>query len=326
MNLNKNTSFVLLRLLSGDNKSAQISEHLSLEPRTTQRSLLRLCEMGLLTKKGPTNNPQYEPNYDAVLGQIVPRKLLEREALQGTTTNSRLIDWLGEQSDQKLNELFALPTGTSRPSKMTAKELEHLTIKLSWKSSALEGNTYTLIDTQLLLTEGIRPAGKTDFETQMILNHKDTIRYITDNPEAFLGTIQFAALEQLHRTIGFNIGLAPGVRKRIVKITGSNYTPLAKPYQIKESADAVLNIISRLRSPQARALAALSLVPYLQIFEDGNKRTGRMLANALLISAQARGFSLRGVEAKDLALAYLSFYEFNSLKALSSILTKELSS
>jgi Fic family protein len=79
-------------------------------------------------------------------------------------------------------------------------------------------------------------------------------------------------------------------------------------------------------NPYIKSLLALALIPYLQIFEDGNKRTGRMLANAILISTIARGFSLRKVSAKELATAYLAFYELNSLLGLHKILNAELSS
>ena len=208
---------------------------------------------------------------------------------------------------------------------MTPKELEYLTIELSWKSSSLEGNTYTLLDTQLLLTEGIKAKNRTEFETQMILNHKDAISFIAENSELFRSSIDFRTVEELHRIIGRNLGIESGIRKKIVRISASNYEPLSDPQQLREAADTVLSVISRATNPFVRGLLALTLIPYLQIFEDGNKRTGRMLANALLITSIGKGFSLRKTEARELALAYLSFYEFNSVKKLSKILDNELS-
>jgi Fic family protein len=159
----------------------------------------------------------------------------------------------------------------------------------------------------------------------MILNHKNAIGFIVENPDLFSNTITFATVEELHKIIGKNLGIAKGVRKRLVQISASNYTPLANPQQLRENADRILNIISGVVDPFLRSLLALSLVPYLQIFEDGNKRTGRMLANAVHISSVGKGFSLRKVTARELALAYLSFYEFNSMKPLSNILAAELS-
>jgi len=92
-----------------------------------------------------------------------------------------------------------------------------------------------------------------------------------------------------------------------------------------KNASYILEVINRAPDTFHKSLFALGLVPYLQIFEDGNKRTGRMLANAILISIVGRGFSLRKVSARELALAYLAFYEFNSLQPLSRILHAELS-
>ena len=207
---------------------------------------------------------------------------------------------------------------------MTAREMEHLTVELAWKSSALEGNTYSLLDTELLLVSGIRAKNKTSFETQMILNHKEAISFITDNPELFTGEIRFATVEEVHRRITYNLGIDAGVRRRVVKISASNYQPPSSPHKIRESADSVLSVINRQTNPIAKALLAFSLMPYLQTFEDGNKRIGRLLANAILVHSIGRGVSLRGTDAKRLALAHLSFYEFNSLAGLAEILRDEL--
>jgi len=207
---------------------------------------------------------------------------------------------------------------------MTPKELEHLTIELSWKSSALEGNTYTLLDTQLLIMEGIKAKNRTEFETQMILNHKNAIAFIVENKELFNRNIKFSTIEELHRIISSNLGIENGIRKRLVRITASNYEPLSNPHQLREKADDILEIINKSENPFMKSLLALSLLPYLQAFEDGNKRTGRMLANAILISSVGKGFSLRKTDTRKLALAYLSFYEFNSINSLSKILQTEL--
>ncbi len=86
-----------------------------------------------------------------------------------------------------------------------------------------------------------------------------------------------------------------------------------------------MGFICNINGAVLRWFLALALIPYLQTFEDGNKRTGRMLANGILIHSISRGFSLRKLTARQLALAYLSFYEFSSLKALSDLLAAELS-
>ena len=201
---------------------------------------------------------------------------------------------------------------------------ERLTPKFETDDMLTRSEPDKYIRQPYLLTEGIKAKNRTEFETQMILNHKDAIVFIVENPELFASSITFRTVEELHRIIGRNLGIESGIRKKIVRISASNYEPLSGPRQLREAADTVLSVISRVTNPFARGLLALALIPYLQIFEDGNKRTGRMLANALLITSTGQGFSLRKTDARELALAYLAFYEFNSVKKLSKILDNEL--
>lgn len=332
MKINKNTSYVLLHVLNGNTVTAEISPQMpGVDIRSIQRALASLTEFGLVKKSG-TNSPSYAINYEALLHSEIADKLLEDENRPLSRFHHEFITWLGGLSEKEVGLLFENHSGTGRftltgsPAKMSAKELEYLTVELSWKSSSLEGNTYTLLDTQLLLLEGIKAKNKTDFETQMVINHKNAVTFIVENPELFKDAIAFRTVEELHRIIGYNLGIDAGIRKKLVKISASNYEPLPNPHQLKENLLTILGVISRPRSAFIRALLALALVPYLQAFEDGNKRTGRMLANAILISSVNKGFSLRKTDARKLALTYLSFYEFNSIKGLSKILKTELTS
>jgi Fic family protein len=327
MNLNKNTSYVLLHLLNGAMTATEVSIAMpEVDIRSIQRALLQLTELGIVTRSSRTN-PTYRIAYDVLLSQSIPAKLLELTERPDSHFNFDLLTWLqdtpNDQTQVVLGDMLDLPA-LEQPAKMSSKELEYLTIELSWKSSALEGNTYTLLDTQLLLLEGIKAKNRTEFETQMVLNHKDAVAFIVANQDLFSGDIQFSSIEELHRIIAHNLGIEQGIRKKLVKITASNYTPLAVLQQLREQTEAILNILNKTPNPYNRALLALALIPYLQIFEDGNKRTGRMLANAILIATIGQGFSLRKSDARQLALAYLAFYEFNALRGLAHILQVEL--
>ena len=324
MKLNKSTSFALIHILNGLTQSSQIAAQPNApDVRSVQRALQRLIELGLVTKEGSTNNPHYNSVYENVLRADVPAKLFDNDQRPDSQYRFQFIDWLSSLSGNDIDALFPYKIEVA-DSKMSSKDLEHLTVELSWKSSSLEGNTYTLLDTQLLITEGVRAKNRTEFETQMILNHKDAIAFIMTNLDLFNGSISFATLEELHKIIGKNLGIESGVRKKLVGITASNYKLLSGPQQLREQADMILTVISKASQPYCRALLALSLVPYLQTFEDGNKRTGRMLANALLLATVGRGFSLRKTDARSLAIAYLSFYEFSSLRSLDAILKSEM--
>lgn len=326
MKLNKSSSYVLIALLRGYITSAAIAKFLqTMEIRTIQRALERLVALSLVTQGGPSNDPSYTINYQVLLKFKLDEKIITDEHRPESIFNFPLLGWLTDLTAGEMDEHLGAPI--LEPTKsMTQRELEHLTVELSWKSSALEGNTYSLLDTQLLLTEGIRAKNRTEFETQMVLNHKNAIEFIVRNRDIFGGTITFAAVEELHKIIAYNLGIDTGVRRRIVKISASNYCPPETPHKIREAAETILAIINAQQNPFTKSLLALSLMPYLQPFEDGNKRTGRLLANAILISTIGQGFSLRKVEARDLALGYLAFYEFNSLQTLRAILSKELGS
>ena len=329
MNLNKNTSYSLIHILNGNDTAKRVSEQMKgVDVRSIQRALVRLTDLGILTRIG-TNHPRYLVNYDKLFDLTISSKLLEDENRPKSIFNHGLIDWLLKLPKNELEFLLNSSVDDTLVSKhsepMTAKELEYLTIELSWKSSSFEGNTYTLLDTQLLLIEGIKAKNRTEFETQMILNHKDAVSFIINNKELFSNDIKFRTIEELHRIIGNNLGIGNGIRKRLVKITASNYEPLSNPHHLRENADNILEIINSTSNPYIKALLALTLIPYLQAFEDGNKRTGRMLANAILISSINKGFSLRKTDARGLALAYLAFYEFNSVQDLSKILETEFS-
>lgn len=325
MKLNKSASYVLLHMLNGSTTAPILSKQLPIiDVRSIQRALVRLTELGLISRDGRTS-PSYSVNYKILLETSIDPKLLEDENRPTSLFRHDFLAWLVELPEAELTDMFNDRKVSSKQGTITAKELEHLTVELSWKSSSLEGNTYTLLDTQLLLLEGVKAKNKTEFETQMVLNHKNAIAFIMEKPELFTGAVKFKAVEELHKLIGYNLGIDTGIRKRLVKITASNYEPLAGPQKLREAMDTVLKVISLVKSPFARAILSLALIPYLQAFEDGNKRTGRMLANALLVHSIGQGFSMRKVEAKQLALAYLSFYEFGSIHALSTILHNELS-
>ena len=327
MKLNKSASFTLLHLLGGAKSAAEITEQMpAVNIRSIQRALVRLDDEGLVKRHGITN-PKYALQYEQILKQPIQLALLENMQRPDSSFNFDMLEWLLKRSSQNVATMLSprkAMLDRSRP--ITKRELEHWTVELSWKSSALEGNTYTLLDTELLLVSGMKAKDKTSFETQMILNHQQAIAFIIENPELFTDKIAFAVVEEIHKHISYNLGIETGIRKRPVKISASHYAPIANPYKLRECGDSALLIISREQDPFVKALLAFSLLPYLQLFEDGNKRIGRMLANAVLIHSIGRGVSLRNVDAKQLALAYLSFYEFNSLNALSKILQDEIHS
>lgn len=173
MRLNKTTAYVLLCLLNGAETAAVIAEQLAEHDiRSVQRALTRLTELEIVRRSGPSNNPTYEIRCEQLLSLAIPDKILEDEDRPASRFNHELIDWLLDHVAADGLDEFAGLAGrqekSSAPSaQMSLRDFEYLTVELSWKSSALEGNTYTLLDTQLLLLEGVKAPNRTSFETQM---------------------------------------------------------------------------------------------------------------------------------------------------------------
>jgi fido (protein-threonine AMPylation protein) len=204
------------------------------------------------------------------------------------------------------------------PAAIQKKELERLVIELSWKSSKIEGNTYTLLDTERLILENREAPGHSKKEAQMILNHKDAFNYIHQNPAQFK-IITRKNLEELHFILVKDLSVGFGLRTKPVGVTGSKYLPLDNIHQITEAVLSLTAAVSQMRTPYAKALVALLGVSYIQPFEDGNKRTSRLMANALLLSHSLAPLSYRSVDENDYREAMLVFYELNSILPMKKI-------
>ena len=202
------------------------------------------------------------------------------------------------------------------------KELERLIIELSWKSSKLEGNTYTLLDTEKLILEHQEARGHDKKEARMILNHKDAFTFTREHRKDFR-TLTRTNLEALHQVLTKGLGVNFGFRQKPVGVTGSKYRPLDNRYQIQEAVDALAAAIERMATPYAKALVALIGVSYIQPFEDGNKRTARLMANALLLAYDCAPLSYRSIEEKDYREAGLVFYELNAIRPFKQLFMEQ---
>ena len=198
------------------------------------------------------------------------------------------------------------------------KEMERLGIDLSWKSSQIEGNTYSLLETERLLRESKTADGKTKEEAVMLLNHKDALRFILDNPD-YLMQLTVSHIEDIHQLLTKDLSVDRGIRHRRVGITGTNYHPLDNEFQIREAIHDTCDLINSRENVFEKALLVLVLLSYIQAFSDGNKRTARITSNAILIANGYCPLSFRSVDSIDYKKAMLIFYEQNNLYAFKQI-------
>ena len=198
------------------------------------------------------------------------------------------------------------------------KELERLAIDLSWKSSQIEGNTYSLLETERLLKDKETAAGKTKEEAIMLLNHKEAIDFIIENPD-YLSPLSVSKIEDIHSILVKELGVDRNIRNRRVGISGTNYRPLDNEFQINEALRNSCVLINKKNNVFEKALLALVLISYIQPFMDGNKRTARIVSNALLINQNYCPLSFRTVDPIEYKKAMLLFYEQNNISCFKEI-------
>ena len=202
------------------------------------------------------------------------------------------------------------------------KEMERLGVDLSWKSSQIEGNTYSLLETERLLKEKLTAQGKTKEEAVMLLNHKDALDFILDCPD-YLKELTVRRLEDIHGILTKELGVGNGIRKRRVGITGTNYRPLDNEFQIREALEDTCKLINGKDNVFEKALLTLVLLSYIQAFTDGNKRTARISSNAILLAWGYCPISFRTVDSVEYKKAMLMFYEQNNIAAFKQIFIEQ---
>jgi len=198
------------------------------------------------------------------------------------------------------------------------KEMERLAIDLSWKSSQIEGNTYSLLETELLLKDKETAAGRTKDEAVMLLNHKEAIDFIIANPD-YIKPLTLRSIEDIHSILIKELGVDRNIRQRSVGISGTNYRPPDNDFQIKEAMEELCGLVNLKNNVFEKAFLAILMISYIQPFNDGNKRTARIISNALLMNNKYCPLSFRTVDSAEYKKAILIFYEQNNISAFKQI-------
>lgn len=202
------------------------------------------------------------------------------------------------------------------------KEMERLGVDLSWKSSQIEGNTYSLLETERLLKDKQTASGKTKEEAIMLLNHKDALDFVLDAPD-YLKELSVHRIEDLHSILTKELEVDRNIRHRRVGITGTNYRPLDNEFQIREALEDTCTLVNGKDNVFEKAILTLVLLSYIQAFVDGNKRTARITSNAILIANGYCPISFRTVDSIDYKKAMLMFYEQNNIAAFKKIFIEQ---
>ena len=211
---------------------------------------------------------------------------------------------------------------TQQPAGTYARQIAHrLLIDLSWNSSRLEGNTYSLLETERLLSVGEAAQGKDALEAQMILNHKEAIEFLIASAQD-IGFNRYTLLN-LHALLSDNLLDDPTASGRLrsipVGIGQTVFLPLEGPQRIDECFQQVLDTAAAIDDPFEQAFFAMVHLPYLQPFEDVNKRVSRLAANIPLIQRNLCPLSFVDVSPHTYISAMLGIYELNQIELLRDV-------
>jgi len=328
----------------------------SLQRRTLQRRLKRLQEVGRIITEGESIALVYKRAPIVITPQSTVHKLTSDDAKVKTyipvSKEGRIIRdlvrrplterkpvgyqrpfleeyepgvtfYLPRSLREQLHEIGRTPA-VERPAGTYAREiLNRLLIDLSWASSRLEGNTYNRLDTQNLIEFGQAAEGKDILETQMILNHKAAIEMLIEAADQ-VGFNSFTFLN-LHSLLSENLladeKACGRLRHRPVDISGSVFHPLALPLLLEECFHLLLAKAAAIPDPFEQAFFVMVQLPYLQPFEDVNKRVSRLGANIPLIQHNLCPLSFIDVPEQAYVDGTLGVYEFNQVDLLRDVFT-----
>jgi len=315
--------------------------------KTLQRRLVSLSEAGLIFKSGEKKARKYYPSSMSKIennGQIMdkihgifspnsqnflkflatPLYARKKMSYNRDFLDSYIPNKTAYISEKVKAQLFkegkrfdkVLPAGTY------ARQIsQRLLIDLSYNSSRLEGNTYSQLDTQKLIDQGITAEGKVPEETVMIMNHKEAILFLVENAQEI--ELNSLTIRSLHHLLSQDLLANPescgNIRSIEVDIGQSTYKPLNNPHQLKELFELILFKARNIEDPYEQSFFLLVHLSYLQAFEDVNKRTSRLSCNIPFIKENLCPLSFTEVSRDDYTAALLAVYEKNNVTPLQEL-------
>ena len=179
-----------------------------------------------------------------------------------------------------------------------------------------------MLETEFLIKHNKEAQGHKKEEMIMILNHKKTLDYIRNNVATFK-KITISKLEDIHFLLTKDLKIGKGLRKSPVGITGTAYRPLDNIFQIREALEQTCKIVNQEKNVFAKAIILMAMIAYIQPFDDGNKRTGRLTANAILMAYNNCPLSYRNVSEEEYKKAVILFYEQNNIGYFKELFIKQ---
>lgn len=290
-----------------DDAGAKIS------PATFARRMDRLVEARHVARVGKARATRYlrDPYHDHFSLPPNRRPPVGYNASLLADYRPNVDSWL---SEDELGRLEAAGGGRRMDVSTHSRTIaQKLLVDLSYASSALEGNTYTYLDTQVLIEYGQVADGKAHDETVMILNHKEAITHILENLSDIDVTVR--DIKDIHALLSRGLhNMGPhdiGAVRRIPvnNIGGSSYLPLLIPQRIEEELSEIARKAREIENPFEQSLFLMVFISYLQAFKDVNKRTGRLVCNIPLLKSGLAPLTFIDMDKTAYVRGLLGFYE-----------------
>ena len=349
---------VILTLLNRDSEvsirsiaaAAGLSKDDDTERKAIRRALLSLEERKMIVPEGSARSRVYvlssQPADGGPTTEAIADKLGSFKGIELSPDSKALLEYVSKDVKERTpvgydqdflrsyepNQSFYLSPdqrkklaadgrveAIDRPAGTYARNiLNRLLIDLSWNSSRLEGNTYSLLETKRLIEFGEEAAGKDASEAQMILNHKAAIEYAVESADE--DRITPHEIYSVHALLSENLLGDPAasgrLRSLIVGIGGSTYMPLENPHILQECFDHFVEKLNAITDPFEQSIFSIVHLSYMQAFEDVNKRTARLVANIPLIKANLKPLSFTDVDPTAYVSALLGVYERNDVSLI----------
>lgn len=289
---------------------------------TVSRALAELMKAGIVTKVGTTRNSSFALSPEASRFAKPPHLrtpvTYDPSLIGGYNANETR--WLPAAAEAKMRTAAAAMQHQLDASTYSQQIAERFLIDLSWASSAFEGNTYSYLETEALIKFGAAANGHDVAEAMMIMNHKKAILTLLENLDN--ETLKAETVSRMHALL-MRDSLPPEelgrIRRREVRIGSSAYRPSNDSAQLQSDLGGLLWQAERVENPFEASFVLLAGIPYLQPFEDGNKRTGRLSCNIPLLKAGLPPMSFIALDKADYLAGLISSYETGDLNLLADV-------
>lgn len=219
--------------------------------------------------------------------------------------------------EQQKKASFILEHPLSKLSELYSNEIKDLAVVWCYYSGKIEGNTYTYVETEALLKDGITSEKKYE-DAKMLKNLYNA--FISELEYIHKGKnqepIDERTLFRVHHSI--STGLVSNeesgsLRTRAVRISGTEYIPPKNQQEIERKLNEILFQQEGYANPLEKAVYLHCNLARLQPFIDGNKRTARMMESIVLMNADIIPvYSAKDADILHYRKGLIAFYETES--------------